>query len=107
MSPYSWPLLDACTIIKHAFTVFRLQIPQTTFQSLQGKMPSIHKIGAGKLAVLSLSSKLNQPTSLVSEGVWLYGSGCRDRTEVVYSNLFSDYISTGDITTAFTLVSSL
>ena len=36
MSPCSWPLLDACTVIKDASFLFHLQIPQMPLQRLAG-----------------------------------------------------------------------
>ena len=40
MSLYSWSLLNAGTIIKHALAVFHLQSPQTPLQRLSGEMHS-------------------------------------------------------------------
>ena len=57
MSLYSYTLLDACTIIKHALAVFHLQIPQTLLKQLAGEMHSIYKIGAGKPVYSHCSSK--------------------------------------------------
>ena len=57
MSPYSLLLLNACTIIKQASAVCRLQIPQTPLQRLAGEMHSIYKIGAGKPVYCDCSSK--------------------------------------------------
>ena len=62
---YSWPLLNACSIIKHASAVFCLQIPQMPLQRLASDMHSIYKSGAGK-PVCHYSSKCKAKWS----GVW-------------------------------------
>ena len=54
MSSYSWPLLDACTTIKHALNVFCHQISQTPLLRLVGELHGIYKIGARKASLLAM-----------------------------------------------------
>ena len=93
MSLYSWPLLDACTIKKHASAVFRLQISQMLLQRLAGEMNSTYKIGVGKPVYCCCSSKHKATWSGVGHGrkALAHLRMCRDRTEVVYWCLFSTF----------------
>ena len=59
MHPYSWPLFDPCTIIKHVSEVFCLQIPHMPCERLAGDMHSIYKIRDGKPVYTAANVKQN------------------------------------------------
>ena len=61
MSPYSWSLLNACTIIKHALAVFHIRIPPMSLQKLVGEMRSIYtKSGWASQFTAAASANIKQ-----------------------------------------------